>query len=110
MGINYQLDRAWANTSKAVRQCQKADKLLADGNADSAASHFEKALNYFSVAAEHLSKADDDASVKAGKLLDAGNAQLQKAIEQYVEGDTDSAESHYEKALDKYDEVFDLID
>lgn len=47
MGINYQLDRAWADKSKGVRQCQKADKSLADGNADSAASHFEKALDKY---------------------------------------------------------------
>lgn len=110
MGMEYQLDRAWANTAKGVRQCQKADKVLQDGKVDSATNHFSKALNYFGTAVDHLAKAEDDAYVKAGNLLDDGNQQLQKAIDRYADGDTDSAEGHYEKALDKYDEALDLID
>lgn len=110
MGIDYQLDRAWANTAKGVRQCQKADKAFEGGKADSAGNHFNKALGYFATAVEHLAKAEDDAQVKAGKLLDDGNQQLQKSIDKYADGDNDSAEKHYEKALEKYDEALDLID
>lgn len=110
MGIDYQLYRVWANTSKGVRQCQKADKALQEDNADSATNHLEKALNYFGYAAEHMAKAEDDAVVKAGKLLDAGNGQLQKALDLYAEGHTDRAQNHYDEALEKYDEAFDLID
>ena len=110
MGMNYQLDRAWAATAKGVRQCQKADKVLLEGKVDSAANHFDKALNYFAIAVDHLAKAEDDANIKAGNLLDAGDEQLQKAIDRWRDGDADSAENHYEKALDKYDEALDLID
>ena len=110
MGMNYQLDRAWANTSKGIRQCQRADKALSNGNADSAEDHFGKALDYFSTAVDHLAKAEDDANIKAGKLLDEGNQQLQKAIDKYVNNDFDSADNHYEKALDKYDEALSLVD
>jgi len=109
MGMTYQADRAWANTSKGIRQCQKADKALVNGKVDSASRHFSEALNYFATAVDHLAKAAEDADVKAGKLLDDGNQQLQKALDRLADGDTASAGAHYEKALDKYDEALDLI-
>ena len=110
MGMNYQLDRAWANTAKGVRQCQKADAVLKDGKIDSAEKHFKKGLSYFATAVEHLANAADDADVKAGNLLDDGNQQLQQAMDKWVDGDANGAEKHYEKALGKYDEALDLIE
>ena len=110
MGMDYQLYRAWANTAKGIRQCQKADKVLQDGKTDSAANHFSKAAGYFATAVDHLAKAEDDADVKAGNLLDDGNQQLQKAVDQWVDGNVDGAEKHYDKALDKFDEALDLIE
>jgi len=107
--IDYQLDRAWANTAKGIRECQKADNALLDGNVDSARNHYSKALSHFETAVEHLAKAEDDAYVRAGNLLGDGDQQLQKAIDLYAEGDVDGAKSHYEKALEKYDEALDLI-
>lgn len=108
--MDYQLDRAWANTAKGIRQCQKADTALLNGDYDTAGRHFDKALSHFETAVEHLAKAEDAANVRIGNLLDDGNQQLQKAIDQYAEGDIDSAEGHYEKALEKYDEALDLIE
>ncbi|MBW4936032.1 hypothetical protein [Marinobacter sp. F4206] len=108
--MNYQIYRAWADASKGIRQCQKADKALAEGNADSAASHYSKALDKFAIAADHLGKAEADAEVKAGKLLDDGNKELQKAIDEWADGNLDKADKHYDKALDKYDEALDLVD
>ena len=109
MGMDYQLDRAWANAAKGIRQCQKADKAWQKGNTDSAGDHFGKALEKFEIAVEHLAKAAEDADIKAGKLLSEGNQQLQKAIDQFANDDADGAKKHYEKALDKYDEALDLI-
>jgi tetratricopeptide (TPR) repeat protein len=110
LGVNYQLDRAWANAAKAVRQCQKADKLLLAGKADSAANHFNKALGCMATAVDHLAKAGEDADIKAGNLLDAGMQQLDKAVARWAEGDVDGAVAHYDKALGKFDEALDLID
>ena len=110
MGMNYQLDRAWANTARGIRQCQKAYKVLQDGKVDSATNHFSKALGYFATAVDHLAKAEDDADIKAGNLLDDGSQELQKAIDRWTDGDVDGADKHYEKALDKYDEALELID
>ncbi|MEE4662231.1 MAG: hypothetical protein V2J89_17305 [Halieaceae bacterium] len=110
MGMNYQLDRAWANAAKGIRQCQKADKLLLEGEADSAAKHFDKALGYMATAVDHLAKAEDDAEIKAGNLLQEGSQQLDKATACWTKGDLDGAGAHYDKALDKFDDALDLID
>lgn len=110
MGMNYQLDRAWANAAKGIRQCQKADKLLLAGKADSAANHFKKALGSVATAVDHLAKAGEDADIKAGNLLDAGAQQLDKALARWAEGDLDGAGAHYDKALAKFDDALDLID
>ena len=94
MGIDYQLYRAWANTAKGIRQCQKADSLLQKDKADAAGKHFSKALSDFGTAVDHLAKAENDADVKAGELLDDGNQQLQKAIDRWTDGDDGGAEKH----------------
>ena len=103
------MDRAWANASKGLRQCQKADEELDEGDVDAASKHYNKALEYFSIAADHLQKAENQAYAKAGSLVDDGNRELQKAIDKYADGDVDGAEKHYEKALEKYDEALNEI-
>lgn len=109
MGMGYQLDRAWVNAAKGIRQLQKADKAMQKDHMDSADDHFNKALHFFAIGVEHLEKAEDDADIKAGKYMSEGDDQLRKAVRLYAEGDVDAAEMHYEKALDKYDEALDLI-
>ena len=110
MGMDFQIASAWVNTSRGLRQCQKGDKALQAAKVDSAADHYNKALNCFASAADHLMKAEDDANTKAGNLLDAGNQEMQKAIDQFGGGNVAGAEKHYDKALDKYDQAMDLID
>ena len=109
MGIDFQLHRASVDTSRGFRQFQKADKALYDDKVDSAVRHLNKGLDYFDSALGHLAKAEDDAYKKAGSEIDKGNKELKKSIDEYGNGKTDSAASHYAKALDDYDAALDLI-
>jgi tetratricopeptide (TPR) repeat protein len=109
MGIDYQVHRASVDTSKGLRQFQKAEKALAKGNVDSAVAHLNKGHNYFATALDHLAKAEEDAYKKAGKEIDQGNTDLQKSIDEFANGNLDSAQAHYDKALAKYDDALDLL-
>lgn len=110
MGTNFQVYRAAANAAKGIRQFQKADEAIAKDKADSAVRHLNKGLDKFASSLDHLEKAEDDAFAKAAKEIDQGNEQLKKAIEAFADGNDDRAASHYEKALDKYDDALDILD
>ena len=109
MGIDYQLHRVSVDAAKGFRQFQKADKEFNKGNVDSAARHLSEGLDLFATAAEHALKAEDDAYNKAGNAIDKGNQQMQKSIDEFGNGNVDSAEKHYADALDDYDTALDLI-
>ena len=110
MGIDYQMHRASVNIAKGFRQFQKADNMLAKGNVDSAVKHFDKGLKCCVTAEDHFLKAEDDAYSKAGKEIDKGNKELKKSIDEYAQGNIDSAGRHYASAMNKYDEALDLIE
>ncbi len=110
MGVEYQMHRASVDTAKGFRQFQKADNELSKDNFDSAVIHLNKGLDCFSTAIDHIAKAEDDAYSKAGSEIDQGNNEMRKSIDDYANGDLDSGQRHYAKALDKYDEALDLID
>lgn len=110
MGINFQVYRAAVNIAKGVRQFQKADKAIGKENVDSAARHLDKGMNDFAAALSHLEQAEEDAYVKAAKEIEQGNEQLKKALDAYADGNDKGAESHYEKALEKYDAALELLD
>jgi hypothetical protein len=109
MGIDYQLHRVSVDAAKGYRQFQKADNELNKGNIDSAVSHLKKGLNLFVTAGDHALKAEDDAYNKAGNEIDKGNKQMQKSIDEYDNGNADSAANHYADALNDYDNALDLI-
>ena len=110
MGIDFQMHRASANMAKGFRQFQKADNQLAKGKVDSAVKHYDKGLNCFATAEDHLAKAEDDAYSKVGTKIDKGNQELKKSIYEYTQGNVDNAEKHYVSAMNSYDEALDLID
>jgi hypothetical protein len=110
MGINFQMHRASVNIAKGFRQFQKADNELAKSNYGSAVKHFDKGLNCFVLAEDHLGKAEDDAYSKAGKEVDKGNKELKKSMDEYDKGNVDSAGRHYASAINSYDEALNLID
>ena len=110
MGENYQVYRAAANAAKGIRQFQKADKEIDRDNPDSAVRHFDKGLNFFVTALEHVEKAADDAFDSAGADISKGNDELQKCIDAYGNGNADSAAKHYDKALKHYDDALDTLD
>ena len=109
MGIDYQVHRASVDIAKAFRQFQKADNALAKDHTDSAVRHLEKGLDLFDTAMNHLAKAEDEAYEKAGKEIDKGNKELQKSIDEYSNGNVDSAAKHYADAVENYDDALDLL-
>ncbi len=109
MGMDLQVSLAAVRAAKGIRQFQKADKALSNDNPDSAVNHLEKGLENFGSALSHLEKAEEDAYVKAGSEIDKGNQELSKSIDKFADGNLDSARSHYEKALDRYDEALELL-
>lgn len=109
MGIDYQLHRVSTDVAKGFRQFQKADNDVYKGKFDAAVNHLDKGLSYFSSAYDHALKAEDDAYTKAGGYIDDGNKDLQKSIDEYANGEMDSATRHYQDAVGKYDEALDLI-
>lgn len=110
MGINYQVHRAAVNAAKGIRQFQKADKEIDRDHVDSAVRHYDKGLAFFGTALDHVEKAEDDAYKSAASDIDEGNAELQKCIDAYGNGNGESASKHYDKALDHYDRALDTLD
>ena len=110
MRANLHFHSVWANTSRAIRQCQMADRVLQDGLAESATDHYRKALEFFAAARKGLARAEDRANQKLGDLLQAGNDQLELALSEYAAGYPHSARAHYDNAFKKYDEALDLIE
>ena len=109
MGIDFQLHRASVDMSKGFRQFQKADNEFYKDNMDSAVRHLDKGLDRFASALNHLANAEDDAYSKAGSEIDKGNNQMRKALDEYADGNVDSANKHYGKAVEYYDDALDLI-
>ena len=109
IGIDYQLHRVSVDIAKGLRQFQKADKEFSKDNIDSTVKYLNKGLDLFSTAGDHAAKAEDDAYNKAGDAISKGNAELNKCIDAYGNGNIDSAEDHYASAMDDYDKALDLI-
>ena len=109
IAVDYELHRTSVDISKGYRQMQKASTALSKGNEDSVTEHLNHALNDFASAIDHAAKAEDSACKSAGKLVDKGNAELQKSINAYADGNSDAAQRHYDSAAENYDKALDLI-
>lgn len=110
MRPNPRFRSVWANTSRAIRQCQIADKALQDGYTESATDHYVRALKYFEAACQRLGRSERGTDRRLSKLLESGNDQLKKALNEYSAGYEHSARAHYEDALEMYDRALDLAD
>lgn len=108
--MDYQLHRASVDLAKASRQAQMADNAFYKGNDEAAVRHLSRGLDLYQAALDHLSKAESDAYQGAGEEIDKGNNQLQMSLDAYSNGNTESAEKHYDKALNHYDKALDLLD
>lgn len=107
---NYEIHRASTNMAKAFRQFQKADKAYYNGDNDACVNHLSKGLDHFEKALGHLEQAEEDTYKQAGNLIDKGDAELGKSIDEYESGNDESAQKHYANAMDYYDQALDLID
>jgi hypothetical protein len=110
MSADYQLHRVSVDVAHGYRQIIKAEKALTKGDANKAARQFDKALDNFNTAEDHAAKADNDILNKAAKVIDSGNKELQKAIDAYSDGKTDSGDTHYANAMTDYDKALDMLD
>jgi len=109
MGIEFQMHRAAVDIAEGLRQVQKADAEFSRDNIDSTVKHYNKGLDYFTTAMDHVVKAEDDAYAKAGEEIDKGNKEMNESIDSFAKGHTDSAQNYYLKAMDNYDRALDLI-
>lgn len=107
--IDYQLHRVSVDVAKGFRQLHKASTAYFKDDMDRALKDLNKGLNYFDTALDHVSKAEGDAYNKAAAEIDKGNKELQKSIDAYTNGDVDTADDHYNSAMDDYDKALDLI-
>lgn len=107
--IDYQLHKASVDMSKAFRQFQKADNAFLDSKNDAALRHLTKGQNLLQSSLNHLSKVEDEAYKGASNEIDQGNNELQKSIDAYNNGNSDSAAKHYNDALEYYDKALDLL-
>ena len=110
MKIDYELNKASIDMSKAYRQFQLADNAFYDGNEDAAIRHLARGYELFQASLDRLSKAEEEAYQGASDEIDKGNNELQKSIDEYNNGNVESAEKHYDKALAYYDKALDLLD
>ena len=56
--VDYQLNRASVDVSKAFRQFQMADNAYYEENLDATVNHMSRGLNLFQTALDHLAKAE----------------------------------------------------
>ncbi len=110
MGTKIQEYLASFDLSRAFRQFHMANKAFNKDNIDSTAKHLERGLHLVVKALGHIEKAvDDQLAIAAGKFEKA-NEELQKSIDAFADGKDESAERHFDKAMDLYDEALDLVD
>ncbi|WP_224489357.1 hypothetical protein [Robertkochia flava] len=110
MGVNYQVNMAGFDISRAYRQFQRADKAFWKEHDGTAERHLKKALELLATAYDHMVKAEEDAIVKAGNEIGKGNDELDKCINALANGKEDHAETQYEKALEHYSKALDLVE
>jgi hypothetical protein len=110
MGEKIQIFEANVDMSRAFRQFQMADKAFVNDKDDSAKKHLAKGLDLLKKVVGHLAKAAEDAYKKAGNQIDKGNAELQKSIDEYTDGNDNSGAKHYANALNYYDQALGLFD
>jgi uncharacterized protein YukE len=109
MGLAHQEHRVYVDIAKGFREIRRAENAFYKEKLDSGVNHLAKALNDFGAAVDHAEKAADDASDKAAKDIDKGNAELQKSIDAYGDDDNDKAVKHYDRAVAHFDDALDLI-
>ena len=96
--VDYQLNRASVDVSKAFRQFQMADNAYYEENLDATVNHMSRGLNLFQTALDHLAKAEAETYEGASKEIDNGNNELQKSLDEYAAGNVESARNHYKAA------------
>ena len=107
---NRQWNDAVRDVKKAYNQISDFDWKVVEGEPTSAARHLRKALGDFESAVTHLAKADVGTSGSAGvDDLNRGVDQLGKSVTALDNGEIDSAQRHYDKAVTDFDKAADIL-
>ena len=109
MGERFQIFQAIVDMARGFRQFQHADNALVKDKNDLALKHLESGLELFEKVVIHMAKAVEDVYQNAAGEINKGNNELEKSLDEFVKGNDDSAESHYNKVLDCYDKALDLL-
>ncbi len=108
-------NRQW---NDAVRDAKRAYKQLSDfewkvekDEPLRAARHLRKALDDFDSAMTHIEKADVGESQKGSvDAMNHGIKEVEEAVTALNNGNVDSAESHYDRAVSSFDKASMILD
>jgi len=107
---NRQMDEAYVDYERALHQAKVVCDKIDEDEPNRAASHLRKALNDLSSAITHIEKADVGKSYSgAVDAINKGYKELDETATALDNGETDSAQRHYNKAAESFGKADDIL-
>ena len=107
---NRQMDEAYVDYERALHQAKVVGNKIAEDEPNRAAAHLRKALKDLSAAITHVEKAVVGKSYAgAVDAMNKGYKELDETATALDNGETDSAQRHYNKAADSFAKAGDIL-